>query len=590
MELPDIDTLDGHDFFLGFGHRRLSILDVSAAGHQPMTDCSGRYTIVYNGEIYNYREIRADLEALGHTFITSCDTEVILASFDEWGDTCVERFNGMWSFAIWDDKRKRLFCSRDRLGAKPFHYCYEDGKFLFGSELKQFIADPGISKDIDLPFLSTYMAYHITDYNERTMLKEVKALLPGHNLTVELSDDLSRIKSVETKRYWDLNCKYDYSISFDEWVERIRAEFARSVSWRLRSDVPLGALLSGGLDSSCMVAEIASRMDNPSELSTFTSSYPGYEKVEEWKFADMVNRHVCAKGCRYTPDPVKDGVIKKLEGLVWHLEMPTGLALIGVRDVIKEAHRQGFRVILNGQCGDETWLGYERYYAFYFAKLLKSGVSGAKKAFNEFRLAGKHSVLSWKSLMDYMLYFNLPIIRDTRAKKRAGSICRPEFLNAMKRDEFKHIIYPKGIDDLQYQELTGIQLTHICHFDDRCYMSESVESRIPFMDYRMVELACSVPPEHKIKNGFTKYNMRKAYEPKLPPEVIWRINKMGFGSPIEEWMKAFPRDYIRTMVKEAKTGDLFDRRSLWKMYKKNPVSEQFFAWLQVEIFYRQFCA
>lgn len=590
LRLPNICDAEEKGFFLGLGHRRLSILDVSASAHQPMMyECEkNRYIIVYNGEIYNYKEIRQELEQCGYKFETSSDTEVVLASYDKWGNSCVTRFNGMWGLAIWDFKNNRLFCSRDRLGAKPFYYYHENEKIVFGSELKQFIQDSEIDRSLDMQFLSAYMYYRISDYNERTMLEKVKALLPGHNLIIQISDDFKRIESVRNEKYWELQCQYDDSVSFEDWIDRIRNEFSRSVSWRLRSDVPVAALLSGGLDSSCMVAEISEHLKN-NTLSTFTTSYPDSSEVEEWKFADMVNRHVGAEGIRYTPNPVADGLTKSVEELVWHLEMPTDLSLLGVKSVIHEAHNRGFKVILNGQCGDESWLGYERYYAFYFSNLIKQGLRGGKEALREFKLASEHSVLTKRKLLEYYLYFGFPIVRKARARCRADMLCGEELKKSIRMDEISQFLFPKNIEELQYQELTGIQLTHICHYDDRLYMSESVESRIPYMDYKMVELACMVPPKYKIKDGYTKYIIRKAYEPKLPQEVIWRMNKMGFESPTKKWMSAFPSDYMRTAISEAKTKALFKINDLMKMYENNPTSSEVFNWLQVELFCRQFC-
>lgn len=588
LDMPSLFDIRQEEFFLGVGHRRLSILDPTIAGHQPMTMEDSSLCIVFNGEIYNYIEIREELKKQGYLFRTGCDTEVILQSYREWGIDCVKHFNGMWAFALWDEKKRFLFCSRDRLGAKPFHYHYKNGRFLFGSELKQLCQDEEMDRKLDTTFLASNMVYHISDYNERTMLAGVKSLPAGHHLLIRLSEDCTEIRSFQVLPYWKLHCRVNHNLTFDKYAAKIKEEFARSCSWRMRSDAAVGALLSGGIDSSCMVAEICSQMEDPSGLQTFTTSYPGYEDVEEWKFADQVNRHCGCRGMRYTPAPQSRKIEECFEDLIWHTEMPSSLALLGVRELLQEIRCKGYKVILNGQCGDESWLGYERYYVFYFHQLLRTGKW--KSMLKELKKASIHSKLTAKDILQYYIYFNFPFVRNTRNLKNAEMYCHKKLLSHLDQEEFQSLLYPKKIEDLQYKELTGIQLPHIVHLDDRLYMAESIESRIPFMDYRMVELAVTVPVEYRIREGFTKYILRKTYENKLPKEVVWRTNKMGFGAPVNKWKKSFDRDYVLELIENAKTKELFDTAYLKKQYLMNPLSENVFRFLQTEIFARRFQA
>ena len=473
-------------------------------------------------------------------------------------------------------------------GRKAISLFFRGGgtQFLFGSELKQICQVKGLRKRLDKAFLAADMSFRISDYNERTMISCIRALPPGHNMILRLSEERTVIRDVKTERYWDLSCGYEEETGLEEWVERIRAEFSRSVAWRLRSDVPVGALLSGGLDSSYMTAEICSHLDDPSKLRTFTTSYPGHDKVEEWQFADLVNTHCGCQGYRYTPHPEKQGIEKEMEDLLWHMEMPVSISLAGVRSVIRKAREAGCKVILNGQCGDESWLGYERYYAYYFQYLARNGK--LKEAVKESGLAGRHSGLTLRELLLYYMYFNFPAVRNARALRRAGRFCTKKLMRHLRMDEFCPIIYPKDMEELQYRELTGTQLTHIVHFDDRCYMAESVESRIPFMDYRLVELAVKVPAELKIHNGYTKYIIRKACEDRLPAEVVWRTNKIGFESPVDLWYRSFSRDYMMSMFEGAVTKELFDTGKLREMYINNPASEDVFYFIQTELFARKF--
>ena len=580
FDVPD------EDFFLGFGHRRLAILDPTPAGHQPMVSNDNKVCIVYNGELYNYIEVRKELQEKGYSFRTDCDTEVLIYSYYEWGTDCVKHFNGMWGFALWDTRKKVLFCSRDRLGAKPFLYYHDENRFIFGSELKQLCCIDDIERKIDLPALASNMIYHISDYNERTMIESVKFLPAGCNLLITLSEDCRTIESFEIKRYWDLQCITNYNYSVEEWKLRIKEEFARSCAWRLRSDVPVGVLLSGGLDSSCLVAEICSQYENPSLLQTFTTSYPDDKNVEEWQFADMVNTHCGCKGLRVLPEPDKSNIEEKFENLVWHIEMPSGISLLGVKDVLHTAAGKGYKVILNGQCGDESWLGYERYYSFYFSYLLRKGK--LLKALKEFQLASNNSRLAIKDLVSYYAYFNFPKLRENHLINAAKEYCCKNLLSKIKKKEFFSMLFSKSINDLQYKELTAVQLPHIVHFDDRLFMSESIESRIPFMDYKLVELAVTVPCEYKINNGYTKSIMREIYNDYLPKEVVWRTNKMGFGAPTNKWKQSFKKEYVYDMFENAKTKELFNINNLKTKYEKNNTSEDVFRFLQTEIFARKF--
>lgn len=583
FEQPMIDEIDGRQFFLGFGFRRLSILELSELGHQPMISQDGSICIVFNGEIYNYVEIRKELLSKGYRFKTDSDTEVIISSYQAWGEECVKYFNGMWGLAIWDSAKRKIFCSRDRLGAKPFYYFLENDRFYFGSEIKQ-ICECDECFQFDKEFVSTNFLYGIMDYNNHTIVESIKSLEPGRNLVITLSDDFSQIISTRMEKYWDLEIEQDNSLKFEECMQAIYEEISRGIRWRLRSDVPIAALLSGGLDSSCLVSEICNQLAKEKVLSTYTTSYPSDTEVEEWNYAEMVNRFCRCSGNRILPDPTLN-IEQKFENLVWHIETPASVTLLGPREVIKRAHEDGYKVILNGQCGDESWLGYERYYSFFFREMLKHGK--LRSTLREFKLANLNSRLSLKELALYYTYFNFPAIRDRRVWNRSAKFCSRELLNSMNKEENKIVLYPEGISNLQYNELRKTQLPHIVHFDDRLYMSESVESRIPFMDYQLVELAMRIPSKYKIHDGYTKYIIRRIFENKLPKEVIWRKDKMGFGAPSDKWKRAFSKEYMYSFFDHSRTGSLFNIGELRKEYSNNKVSDQVFYFIQMEILSKQ---
>lgn len=586
LSLPRLECVDGSSSFLGLGHRRLSILDLSVSGHQPMQLADRDITVVYNGEIFNFIELRAELEALGYHFQTTCDTEILLYAYCQWGEACLEHFNGMWGFALWDGKKKRLFCARDRLGAKPFHYWHQGNKFLFGSELKQLCQDGSIERRFDKSYLAENLLYRLTDYNDQTLIEGMHALRPGHKLTVQLSMDGSCIESVHVSPYWELNTTYQQEErSFEEWKELVAAEFTRSCKWRLRSDAPLAALLSGGLDSSCLVTEICGQLSDPSAFHTFTNSYPGHSDCDEWQFAEKVNQACGCQGHQICPDP-SDDIASRFAEVVWHLEGAGGLDKIGQKILLDDIHRRGFKVVLNGQCGDEVMLGYERYYVYYFFDLLKKGQ--LRKMVSEYKTTAGHQVFSILDLLKMTAYFNLRSVRDRRQTARAQAFVDNDLLKECHRKEVLDLLYPKSLQELQKRELTATNLPLITRYDDRLYMSASIESRIPFMDYQFVELAARIPASMKIRNGYTKYIMRDIFDSRMPKEVTWRMDKMGFQAPNAEWGRKIPRDYLMEQIRSARTAAYFRRDGLEKLVQTDQGDRRVAQFLEMELFAQQF--
>ena len=584
LALPSLQSVKETTAFLGFGHRRLSILDLTAGGHQPMALLERDLVVTYNGELYNYLELRAELEALGHCFQTTSDTEVLLYAYCQWGEDCLTHFNGMWSFAIWDGQENKLFCARDRLGAKPFHYMYRGNRFLFGSELKQLCVDKTETRHFDHSYLAANLLYRISDFNDRTLIKDLRVLPAGNKLILCLNPERTSISQLKITPYWSLSVCYRYDIKEAEWEERVAEEFARACRWRLRSDAPVAALLSGGLDSSCLVTELCGQMQDPTKLQTFTTSYPGDASCDEWEFADMINKACGCIGNQVIPRP--SAIEQQFENLIWHLEGIGGLAPLGGKMLMDEISKRGYKVILNGQCGDELMLGYERYYSFYFSNLLRLGK--VKTFLREFHLASKHSRLSLSALAQFYAYFNFAQVRDTRQFHRTGRFVTAELLQSRNKAELHDLLYPKTLEQLQYTELTATQLTNIVRLDDRVYMSASIESRIPFMDYRFVELACTIPPEYKIKNGYTKHLMRKIFDCRMPKAVTWRTNKMGFGAPVNDWAAMFSKDYLLDQVNTAKTAPYFHTDALKKTIQNNQKDASIYEFLTIEQFARQF--
>lgn len=577
----DIKTAEEGRFFLGFGHRRLSILDVSSIGHQPMT--RNNVTITYNGEIYNYIEIREKLKRLGYKFETETDTEVILYAYQEWKEECVKYFNGMWAFVIYDQNESKLFCSRDRLGVKPFYYflSQNENKFIFASEIKQIVQDSNIERKMNEKLLSINLIYGLTDYNNETLIKNIFQLEAGHNLIIYFDTKKERIVSVLKKKYWDLNVKRRIKGNYSEIVGK---SLEKSIKYRLRSDVEIGALLSGGLDSSSLVALSMKQLNKNIRFNTFTSYYPENEECDESYYAHVINKYF---GCEENfINPKIENIEKEFEDIVWHMEGFSGFSSLGAAKVIEAAAKKGVRVILNGQGGDETLFGYERYYVFYLLDLLKKLKIG--RFIKEFRKIVKCSKLSTNALIKMFVYFAFPIVRNGRNIFNAKKYLKKEIIKKLDYKSIKKILYPNNLEELQYNELKHGQLTHILRMDDRGYMAHSIESRVPFVDYRYIEKVVAIPPEEKIAKGYTKILLRNYMDNKMPKEITWRKNKLGFAAPVERFIENFDKKYIEELLCTAKSRKYFNTGYILENYDKIKCSKIMSDFLTVEIFMRKF--
>lgn len=571
--------------FLVLGHRRLSIIDLSPAGHQPMKNTEETLCITFNGEIYNYIELKRELEQLGYVFSTHSDTEVLLYSYSQWGEDCVSHLNGMWAFAIWDDKNNKLFCSRDRLGAKPFHYYKDNENFLFSSELKQLCMNPQIPRRLNEEILTTQIMWGITDFSRETLIKDIYVLPGGCNLSITLNEDRTCFHNFSIKPYWDVTIPDAKTEDSAGVFETLRD----AIQIRTRSDVPIGALLSGGLDSSCLVAEISAFFKEQGKdstlLNTYTSCYEGFKEGDEREYAEAVNQY-----CHTTQNfiyPDEKNTFSIFQKMVWHMEGNCAFSSLGSFMTLREVAKKGEKVLINGQGSDETMFGYERYYAFYFKDLIKKGK--IKKLIHEYRKAVNNSALSFKMLMQYFVYFTFPGVRKTRCKKRMEKYVSTSVKTQFKKNKK---VYPylffDSLDKLQYNELRGTQLTHILRMDDRGYMAYSMESRVPYIDYRYVEGAVRIRPEQKIEHGYTKYLLRKFIEGRLPDSVVWRKNKMGWPSPKERWVKRFDQKEAEALFQNSRSKKYFKIDALKRLYATDPASypvEQFFI---VETFMRLF--
>lgn len=504
---------------LVLGHRRLSILDLRPAGNQPMHR-EGR-VIVYNGEIYNYLELRAQLEEVGCEFRTATDTEVILQAYATWGDECVSRFRGMWAFALYDGLRRRVLCSRDRFGIKPFYYARSDGYLVFASEIKALLA-AGVRPRADMTTVAAYVVTGLEDFCDRTFYDGILQLAPGHNLIIDLPEASPRLE-----RYYALKPSEPGSVAGDDYRRTLRD----SVRLHLRSDVRVGTCLSGGVDSS-VIAALAAASYSESGAAPFAAvtarvREPG---LDETSWAKMVARHCSLEWL--IVEPGEGEVREELSRCLAIHDEPVGSASVFLQYcVMRRAREAGVKVMLDGQGGDETMLGYERYYPAYFRDLARAG--SWRVLGREFRLGRRNSRLRAGALAAYWAYFTIPAVRRQVLKVRSSFVApdvRRLGLEAL------HDSVPTDLAELQIAEITRFQLPHLLRYEDRNSMAHSVEARVPFLDHVCVEVALGLPAEEKIRGGFTKRALRELAANVLPEAVAWRTDKVGFSAPDGLWL------------------------------------------------------
>jgi asparagine synthase (glutamine-hydrolysing) len=523
---------------VGLGHRRLSILDLSPLGHQPMASPDGRSVIVFNGEIFNYLELRSELAACGHTFRTGSDTEVILAAYAQWGRDCVHRFNGMWAFALWDGVKGELFCSRDRFGVKPFFYLQQGGLFAFASEPKGILAVLPEERTPDLEYLCRYFTYGIVHDGERTFYRNIRQLPAGHNLVVGRAGS-------SCWRYWNYP-KADPTIlsaSPRQLTEQFRELFLDAVRLRARSDVEVGTTLSGGLDSSAIVAAFRCMFPDERHRSysaVFTGA--GYDETE---YIDAVVD--CYRLSGHKIEQSAKELASDVTRLVWHLDGPLiSPAIIPLDRVLRRARADGISVLYDGQGADEILAGYDnQFYPPYLHSLLNRAMShpvyGAMELLRA--LAGM-TVMRAQWLTRYLAPASHKLYRRAISTQQ---VLTPEFRALGGQRPSWDRRYSDPLADTLCQAHAQSILPGLLHYGDAVSMANSVEYRLPFMDYRLVEFAFSLPVEQKVARGWTKVILRNATRGLLIDKVRCRRWKNGFSTPIREWLLQSPGLLERTV-------------------------------------------
>jgi asparagine synthase (glutamine-hydrolysing) len=524
---------------LGFGHRRLSILDLSELGFQPMCYLD-KYWITYNGEVYNYIEIREELKEAGYHFKSDSDTEVILAAYDYWGFECFSKFNGMWSFALHDIQKNIVVFSRDRFGIKPLYYKETEHEFTFGSEIKQLLnKDSGnkVNPDVLLESMVTY----IDNHTEETYFKYVFSLPQSSYMVYDLATNERHIQ-----KYYQLSAK-KINVSDEEFITTFKNTFSDSVKLRLRSDVKVGTSLSGGLDSSSIAALASDEYTKKaSERFVAINAKSIDESNDESGYAKIVADHKNLD--LHVVMPTYEDFLKTIDDVVYTQDEPFGSPSMFMGwHVFQKAKQLGCTVMLNGQGADEILLGYERYFTSFL------NLSNLFTLPKQLYLQYINSRLKLSHVITYYFYFRISSVRIKRLKNK--TFVKSAFL---KPKHFKSVIESSKAfnnpEDLQVLEISKLQLPHLLRYEDRNSMRHSIETRLPFLDYRLVELAMSVPLRLKIFNGWTKYILRKSVDNELPKEIVWRKNKFGFESPDKIWLA----NYGSEMKKEIKSSKLLN--------------------------------
>jgi asparagine synthase (glutamine-hydrolysing) len=577
---------------VGLAHVRLSIIDLDH-GQQPMVTESG-LSISYNGEIYNYIELRQELGS--ENFRTASDTEVILKAYEKWGFSCVTHLRGMFAFAIWDDRNKLLFCARDRIGIKPFYYTLNRSGFYFASEVKALM--PFVSEaSIDYDGLKDYIAFQFV-LGSKTLLKEMNQLLPAHTL-------IYKNDNIKVNRYWEVHYNLDWYHTNSYFKEQIRNCLHESVGIHLRSDVPVGAYLSGGLDSS-LVASLARGIKTDKEFHTFTGRFSEGPEYDESQHARTVADH---NRMNYNLITItSDDFIDNIRKVIYHLDYPIAGPGSFPQFLVSKLASKHVKVVLGGQGGDEVFGGYVRYLMAYFEQCIKGAIEGTMHNGNyivtyESIIPNLKLLKTYKPLLMEFWGSGLFEERDKRYFKlinRSHGMHKEinwELLEPYSEFEiFKDIFWGENIEKGSYfDSMTHFDfktlLPALLQVEDRMSMAHGLESRVPFLDHPLIELLATIPPSIKFEKGNLKHLIKSTFKDVLPKSIMQREDKMGFPVPLSLWLKGKLKTFVTDIFhsKRARKRDYlsssFDIRSL--ISKEGQFSRKVWGLLSLELWQQE---
>jgi len=565
---------------VGLGFVRLSIIDLSKAGHQPMFSDDRRYIIIFNGEVYNYIELREELKELGYKFKSNSDTEVVLKSYQEWGEKALDRFNGMWAFVIYDTKTEEIFGARDRFGIKPFYYYKDENSFIFASEIKALKEAIDIPLSINEQSLFDYLSFNRTDYSNRTFYAQIYKLPHAHSFKITKSGEF------KLNRWYNLKerCNKQKDISSKEYLEL----FKSSLKLRMRSDVPIGVCLSGGIDSSSIVATLSKEL-NIKDLRSFSAVYKSGERGDEREYIEHMRDFV---GSMNFTHPTAQSLFEDLEDFIKNQDEPFPTTSIYAQYKVMELAKKDVKVTLDGQGADEQLAGYTYFYGFYFKELLTS--LSLLRLFEEiyyyFKL--QKSLFAIKAF----IFFLLPSKLKLKLKVKKLSYIKSEFY---KRHSLSNILTDElyGSKSLRESLINHFEykLEHLLKWEDLNSMRFSIEARVPFLDYRLVEQSLSLKSNYYIQKGVTKYILRESMKSILPEKIRKRYDKIGFATPEAKWFREeFFMEKIEAILKNpTETFKRYiDTKVALEMYQKHlrgeiDCSKDIWKWINLDLWFRE---
>lgn len=573
---------------LGFGHRRLSIIDLSADGHQPMSSGDKRFWIIFNGEIYNYLELKTELKNLGHQFTTNSDTEVILSAYRQWGELCVTHFNGMFAFSIWDHLKHKLYCARDRMGIKPFYYFWDNRQLIWASEIKQMIKSNVVIPDPNYHSIFNYLLLSRQDIDKSTLFENIVQLPPGHTLVVE--DD-----NLKIRRYWNLEENMSTVYSNDQEYASVFLDLLRnSVRMRMRSDVPLGIALSGGLDSSS-IAVLAKDLTK-NRVKTFSVYYEDNIQYDEREYIQAVLKAGDFEPVYFTSNG--NVHFDDIQKWIYHQdEPPLSASPFSAYNNYRNIKKADITVALNGQGGDEILAGYHTYFKYYLLSLIQQGklVNFIKEFFSYTNV--HHKDLAFRLNLLFKLFLRTFLADPTMKKlEKYEMSTKSIYSKDLLRYENRIVLPQKFSNSLNqnlYETVTHTMVPHLLHWEDRNSMAFSVESRVPMLDHHLVDYMFSIPINQKIREGETKFILRQAMEGILPELVRTRKDKIGFATPTDLWIKGKLHTQIGDIFQSSsfKQRGIFRPELIYKIFTSNPgqfKSNEIWRLFSIELWFRLF--
>ena len=581
---------------VGFAHRRLSIIDL-ATGHQPMS--FDGLTVVFNGEIYNYVELREELRRRGHAFRTASDTEVLLRAYAEYGDDCVRHLNGMFAFVLHDAARRRVLAARDHFGIKPLYFHATPERVLWASEIKALLRHPAVRAARDDEALQDYLTFQFV-LGDATLFQGIRKLLPGHRQVLDLASGRLR-----TDKYWEPSFKLDKYHTEEYFVEELRRLLNDAVRLQMRADVPVGTYLSGGLDSSLVTILAAPHVGQ--RLKTFTGSFREGPEFSELEYSREVARHVGADPHEVVP--TERDFIELLPRLVYHMDEPVAGPGLFPQYMVSRLAQRHVKVVLGGQGGDEIFGGYARYLVAYFEQALKGAIHETTEE-EEHIVSLKSIVPNLAALRQYvpMLQqfwrdevFEPMDRRYFRLIDRSGGALGLLSGDARKRYDREAIFgrfsavfnHPDTMS--YYNKMTHFDLTcglpALLQVEDRVSMAVSLESRVPLLDHRIAELVASMPPKMKFRGGELKYILKKAIRQVMPAKVMNRKDKMGFPVPLHLWARGKARDFFADVLLSpaCRSRGIFDTAAIEALLDQEAAfSRRLWGVVCLELWHRQF--